>query len=369
MYAKIKTNKCVRSTLYYNEKKQALSKAQCLAAENFVKDLDQLTYKDKLYHLRRLTSLNDNVVHNGLHISINFHPMDKLSDKDMVQIATTYMKLGHQPYLVYRHTDVAHAHLHVLTTTVQNDGTHLSQSWNYTRSKSITKELDQSWHLVQSQEKQAEKQTQRQALKISYGETATMPALSNVLDKVLPHYKYTSLDELNAVLRLYNVEAYRGKEDSYLHQHRGLIYRVLDEDGRRTGTYIKASLFNSRPTLDRLEKKFELNLAEVQRQQHRQRVTANLEWNMARKNMDLPTLQKALEKERITMVWTEAKEGRKQNIFYVDHETRAVFDGSKLGERYNAVSLRQRLVPTPVQEEKQVLHHRQRQHHTIMHDL
>jgi len=372
MLAKIRTTKFIRATLYYNEKKQSLEKAQCIAAENFVKDVEELTYKDKLYHLRRLTSLNDNVTHNGLHISLNFHPADQLSDSDKVQIAMTYMdamKLGHQPYLVYSHTDVAHPHVHVLTATVQNDGKHLSQSWNYTRSKAIIKELDQSWHLVQSHEKQAEKQNLRQALKISYGESATMPALSKVLDKVLPHYKYTSLEELNAVLRLYNVEAYRGKEQSHLYQHRGMIYRVLDENGQRTGSYIKASLFNSKPTLDKLEKKFELNLAEAQRQQHRQRVTVNLEWNMAKKNMDLPTLKKALERERITMVWTEAKEGKKQNIFYVDHETKAVFDGNKLGERYDAAALHHRLAQASVQEEKQVLQHRQRHHHTIMRDL
>ncbi|MDO6433053.1 relaxase/mobilization nuclease domain-containing protein [Flavitalea sp. BT771] len=372
MLAKIKATKFIRAALNYNEKKQALAKAQCIAAGNFVKDVDELTFEDKLYHFRRLTSLNENVAHNGLHISINFHPEDKLSDKDLVQIATTYMermKLGHQPYLVYRHSDVAHPHAHILTTTIQKDGTHLNQYLNYVRSKSITKELDQSWHLVQSQEKHTEKKTLRQALKVKYGETATMPALSNVLDKVLPHYEYTSLEELNAVLRLYNVEAYRGKEQSHLYQHRGMIYWVLDEDGRRTSTYIKASLFNSKPTLDKLEKKFELNLAEAQRQQHRQRVTANLEWNLARKNMDLPSLQKALEKERITMVWMESKEGKKQNIFYVDHETRAVFDGNKLGERYDATALHERLAPTAMQEEKQALNHRQRHHHTIMHDL
>jgi nitrogen fixation protein FixH len=357
----------------YNEQKLKQGKAECLAAVNFIKDAEDLTVKEKLYHFERLTSLNENIQKPGLHISLNFHPSDNLSRNEMVQIAQTYMEkldLGRQPYLVYRHDDAAHPHLHLATTIVQKDGSRLTLTpQHYYYSRKISRELEQTYHLTQSEKGLRQKETTRQALKIEYGTKATLPAISDVLDKVVPLYKYTSMEEFNAVLRLYNVEAYRGTENSHIYQHRGLIYRVLDQDGQATGVHIKASLFNGKPTLDKLEKKFELNLAEEQRQQHRQRVTANLEWNMAKKNMDLPTLQKTLEKERITMVWTEAKEGKKQNVFYVDHETRAVFDGSKLGERYDAAALRQRLVPTPVQEEKQVLNHRQRHHHTIMHDL
>ncbi|HVW60104.1 MAG TPA: hypothetical protein VHC48_08725 [Puia sp.] len=89
-----------------------------------------------------------------------------------------------------------------------------------------------------------------------------MPALSNVLEKVVGQYKYTSLEELNAVLRLYNAEAYRGREESRLYKTRGLIYRVLDEKGRATSSQIKASDFDSKPTLDRLEKQFELHRTE-----------------------------------------------------------------------------------------------------------
>jgi len=193
--------------------------------------------------------------------------------------------------------------------------------------------------------------------------------MTNVLEKVIPLYKYTSMDELNAVLRLYNMEAYKGKEDSHLYQYRGLVYRILGEDGRPVGRHVKASQFDNRPTLERLEREFASHQTETQRPQHRQRVTATLEWNMVKKNMDLPTFRKALEKERISMVWLSGKYENAQNIFYVDHETKAVFDGRQLGERYDAVALRQRLVQTIVLEERQVLQQRQRHHHKIKHDL
>jgi len=135
------------------------------------------------------------------------------------------------------------------------------------------------------------------------------------------------------------------------------------------GTQIKASLFDSKPTLQNLEREFRINQTAVQRQQHRQRMTTTLEWNLTKRDMDLPRLEKTLERQRISVVWMEGKGGRKENVFYVDHETMAVFDGSQLGERYDAAALRQRLAPTIVQEEKQVLKQHQRHHHTIMHDL
>jgi hypothetical protein len=48
-----------------------------------------------------------------------------------------------------------------------------------------------------------------------------------VLDAVINQYKYTLLPELNAVLKLYNVMADRGKEDTKVFQKRGLgVYRI-----------------------------------------------------------------------------------------------------------------------------------------------
>lgn len=373
MFAKIRHNKKIRNTLYYHEKKERQRLAECLTAVNFVKDLEHLTHKDMLHHFQQLTSLHETITHNGLHVSLSFHPTDKLSNKDMINIAEQYMqeiKFGDQPYLVYRHYDTIHPHVHLVTTNIQYDGERLNLSkTDYYHSLQLTRTIENERKLTLSGEWRRHKHTIGHAAKIKYGEMATMTAMNNVLEKVIPLYKYTSMDELNAVLRLYNVEAYKGREDSRLHQRHGLIYRVLREDSRPVGRHIKASLFDSKPTLKRLEQEFASHQVEAQRQKHRQRVTAALEWNMAKKNMDLPGLRKALEQERISMVWMERKIENAQNIFYVDHETRAVFDGRQLGERYDAAVLRQRLVPTVVQEERQVLQHRQRHHHKLKYDL
>jgi hypothetical protein len=51
------------------------------------------------------------------------------------------------------------------------------------------------------------------AQRVNYGKSPTKRSMTNVLDAVLTKYKYASLAELNAVLKLYSLVADRGKED------------------------------------------------------------------------------------------------------------------------------------------------------------
>jgi len=48
--------------------------------------------------------------------------------------------------------------------------------------------------------------------KIKYGEAPVARSMARILEHVTENYKYSSLQDLNAVLRLYNVEAYRGRK-------------------------------------------------------------------------------------------------------------------------------------------------------------
>lgn len=369
MHAYIRFNKSIYQALYYHEKKQKLGVAECIAAGNFLKDLHMLDFRDKQYHLQRLASLNEAVTNRVLHIVLSFHPTQKLSNLQMVGLAEEYlqrMKLVHQPYLVYRHRDTFHPHMHLVMPGVQTDATsvHLTPA-DYHKSWNITHEITLKHHLVQSAT--AEEAKKRQVLKIKYCEMALRPSISNVLNKVLTQYKFPHLEGLNAVLRLYNLQVYRGKEGSYLYQHRGLVLKVLDENGKPLLGYFKASGFDDRPTLDKLEQRMAQNLRDGLRQQHRQRVTTLLEWNITKKIMDLPTLEKVLQREQISMVWMKEGRGDAQKVFYVDHSTRAVFDGNELGNGYDAATLRQRLPQTHVQEQKQTLQHRLR--HRLRHEL
>ncbi len=202
--------------------------------------------------------------------------------------------------------------------------------------------------------------------RIQYGEKAISRSISQVLEHVMENYHYTSLAELNTVLRLYNLEAYRGKEQSQLFQHRGLLYRVLDEQGKYIGVPLKASFFDCKPTLANLEKKFEQNLSlKIESRQH---ASVQIQWQLIQNSENLERARTKLRWESIEMVLRKDKNGICKEVNYVDFKSRCVYSGIELGEKCDANAIRQ------VQERQQAyertgraqeLEHIQRRRHSL----
>jgi hypothetical protein len=356
MVARITTPYTIQKALNYNEQKIQKGEAELLHAANFLKDAEQLNFYDKLKRFTDLINLNERAKTNTLHISLNFHNSDMLSKEKITEIADEYMNkigFGEQPYLVYQHFDSGHTHLHVVTTNIQADGKRID-TFNIGRNQSTKAriELEQKYKLVQALgRKITDEEIRPASQKIHYGKSETKRAISNVLAYVLNHYKYSSLAELNAVLKLYNVVADRGSENSRIYKNNGLVYRVLDEKGNKIGVPIKASLIYNNPGLKFLEQKFQQN--EAAKQQHKQHIKTAINMVLMRKsNPSITVFADALSKEQISVVLRQNKEGFVYGITYIDHKNRCVFNGSDLGKNYSAKGLLERCA---IQRENLVL--------------
>lgn len=344
MVARINTGKNISKTLNYNEQKVQQGFAEILDASGFLKDAGDLNFYDKLLQFERHISLNENVVTNTLHVSLNFDPSEQLSNETMKSIAADYMDkigFGHQPFLVYRHYDAGHPHIHIVSTNIEMDGNRISMH-NLARNQSETarRQIETAFNLLKADGRDCSAPSAVipvNAQKVSYGKSATKRAISNVLLVVLAQYKFSSLPQLNAVLGLYNVMADRGKEGSRLYLQNGLLYRVLDEAGNKTGTPIKASAFYMKPTLSSLEKKFEGN--EADKIWHKKRMQVAIDWAIRKKPGDLEGFIKTLDQDNITTVLRKGREDAIYGITYIDHRTKCVFNGSELGKTYSARSI------------------------------
>ncbi len=348
MVAKIKFSRSIRRALNYNEQKLQRGQATLIHAANYIQEPDEMNFYQKLERFEKQMALNERAKTNTLHISLNFDPSDKLDVEKLKTITNDYMQqlgFGNQPYLVYQHTDAGHPHLHVVTTNIMDDGKRI-YSHNLGRDVSEPArqalELKYGLTIAKGRELKQEQALKKEYLhKVEYGKAETKRSITNVLDYVIGQYKYTSLPELNAVLQQYNVIADRGEESGRIYKNRGLTYRILDENGRKMGVPIKASSIYSRPTLDKLEQKFNEN--KLKRQPDVRRLKTTIDFTLLKKPPSLNELLKALEKERISVVVRRSREGKIYGMTYIDHQTRSVFNGSDLGKEYAAKRMLERL--------------------------
>jgi len=362
MVPKITTPHNIRRALNYNEQKVKGGRAELIHAGNFLQRPEEMNFYQKMERFQKLMDLNMRSKTKTVHISLNFHPSEneKLTKELLREIADEYMRrigFENQPYLVYQHHDAGHPHVHIVSTMIRDDGSRIN-THNLGRNQSETarKELEIEYGLVQADKGMtydlSREFMQKEAFvqKIKYGKSETRRSITNVLDAVVNQYKYTSLPELNAVLREYNVVADRGQENGRIFKNRGLTYRILDENGQKVGVPIKASSIYNKPTLVFLESKFSENA--LGRERDLPRMKAALDWVLLKSPGSLEEYKTALVKEHISVAIRRGDLGRVYGLTYIDHQTKAVFNGSDIGKAYSANQIIQRFDNGATQEQR-----------------
>lgn len=349
MVVRITSPHSLKRALNYNEKKVLRGEAYCIHAGNYLLDPSQMNFYQKLQRIQDLISRNERAKKtNTLHISLNFAPTEQLNREKLVHIAGVYMeKIGfsQQPYLVYQHLDAGHPHLHILTTTIKDDGRRIdTYNIGKNQSEKARKEIEQIFNLIRAEgrgKQPGDRIPPIDVRKVQYGKSETLRSITNVLDAVINQFKYTSLAELNAVLRLYNVEADRGRKTGIVYRSGGLFYRLLDGQGNKVGVPIKASLIHSKPTLKNLEKRFTKN--ETLRQPDKKRLKTSIDWVLAKSPGSLDAMITALKKEGVQSILRKNKKGLVYGITFIDFRTKAVFKGSEIGKNYSIAGIQKSL--------------------------
>ena len=356
--------------LLYHELKLKKGQAEVLAAGNFLKEVKELTYRDKLYQLERLASVNERADKKVLQVFLSFGKGEHISNAQMEAVGRDYLQaigFGGQPWLIYRHNDTLHPHAHLVSTTIGADGKSIQlRKADFYESRALTHALEKKYGLEEASWKEEYEQKSRQRLgRIKEGEDSIYPSMKLILDRVLPEYRYTSLDELNAVLGLYNVQACRGKEDPEGSHQRGLYYRVLGDDGRPTSHYFRAGAFGTHPGVGYLEGRFAVN--RIEETEHRRRLTGIIDYSLVGEGISQAAFDRELASQQISVVRADREGG--PGIWYVDHLAKEVYSGRRLGERYSAEAIGKRCLPEEIYQERQAqaqeLRESRRQTHSL----
>ena len=334
--------------LLYNENKVAAGEASMLLASGFAGDVNSFNMEQKLNRFEHLTMLNSRVKTNAVHISLNFDAQDKLSNEQLQQISMAYMErigFGDQPYLVYRHTDAAHTHVHIATVNIQPDGDRIDThgiGWKLSEPARIA--LEKEYSLVQAKGRKLSNELGIKPANIEraiYGKTLTKRAITNIVNVVIRDYKFTSLAEFNAVLKQFNVIVDRGGENTLMRDKGGLLYSLINIKGEQVGIPIKASAIYNKPTMANLKKEFERN--EEKRQQFKESLKKAIEQVFrSYGSITKATFVRELQRQNINVLFRINEQGFTYGVTFIDNIHKTVFNGSDLSKAYGAKALLER---------------------------
>ncbi|MBA4058048.1 MAG: relaxase, partial [Marivirga sp.] len=215
----MRTGQNILGALNYNENKVKAGDAECIAANMFGCEPDELSFNSKKNRFQEQMRLNKRSKTNVVHISLNFAVSEKLTNEKLQGIANAYMdRIGftNQPYLVYNHFDAGHPHIHILTTSIQDNGKRIPlHNLGKNQSEKARKEIETIFNLVKAEGREINKEfliDPKTLAHAIYGKSQTKEAISKIVRTITRSYKFTSIPELNAVLQQYNVVADRGRE-------------------------------------------------------------------------------------------------------------------------------------------------------------
>lgn len=361
MVAVIHSSSSLRNILNYNEQKVRTGAALCLEAAYYPKEAADLTFDQKLLRLEKLTELNQRTKVNSVHISLNFDPSETLAEDKLRLISQEYLErigFSGQPYLLYQHLDSGHPHLHIVTTNIKADGARISlHNLGKNESEKARREIEKIYGLVEADKaflSEAYRLKPVDEQRVSYGKAETKRAIGNVLNAIIGKYKFASLAELNAVLKLYNITADNGSEFSRLRKHEGLLYHLLDEHGKPIGTPIKASLFYNNPGLKKLNSLFAEN--RLAKESAKARIRNGIDLALLHRKGSLQQMILELKRSGIDTIIRQNDQGLIYGLTYIDHSSRVVLNGSDLGKAYSAKGILERCTDIgPDEKKKQVL--------------
>ena len=336
MIAKISSTENLGGALGYNFKKVQHNEAAVLCVNELRKGFDGTFQMDKvLADMQKAIPEQCRTKKTVFHCSLNPHPDEKLSDERLTQIAKEYMEAlgyGNQPYIVFKHNDIAREHIHIVSLRVDFDGNKINDKFEGRRSKKITNALEKKYNLIPSSK--VSERTTTETPKVNVVQGNIKEQVANTVRSAMKHYTFCSLGELNAVLRKYNLAVEEVKTEYRGKQYDGLVYVPTDDKGNKVSTPIHASDIGRGVGYTAVQNKMLKS----------KQMVKPLIPTVRRKVLEVmrtpphteERLRQRLEKQGLQVVIRKNDNGRIYGITFIDDEKGIALNGSRLGKGYAA---------------------------------
>ena len=336
MIAKISATENLGGALGYNFKKVEKGEASVLlAAELYQNREGNYTMEDVFADMEALMPKKCRTKKTVFHCSLNPHPDEKLTDETLRLIAKEYMETlgyGNQPYIVFKHNDIAREHIHIVSLRVDSRGQKINDRFEKRRSKKITDVLERKFGLIPSSK--VTDKAMKEMPKVDVGKGNIKEQVVSVVRMVLKHYRFCSLGELNAVLSKYNLAIEEVKTEFRGKKYDGLVYVPTDDKGDKVSTPINASDIGRG-----------VGYAAVQNKMQKSKqiikpliptVRNKVLQAMRTSPQTEKDLRSKLEEQGLHVVTRKNESERIHGITFIDDEVGVALNGSRLGKGYSA---------------------------------
>ena len=336
MIAKISATENLGGALGYNFKKVEKREASILLAQGLFQNKEgTYTMAEVFADMQAVIPEKCRTKKMVFHCSLNPHPDEKLSDEQLTQIAKEYMEAlgyGNQPYIVFKHNDIAREHIHIVSLRIDGEGKKINDKFEKRRSKQITDALERKYSLIPSS-----KVTDREMKEVSKIDTTKgniKEQVAETLLSVLKHYEFCSLGELNAILSVYNLAVEEVKTEFRGKKYDGLVYVPTDDKGDKVSTPIHASDIGRGVGYTAVQNRMQRSKQAIKPliPTIRNKVLQTMRTSPKTEK----ELRQRLEEQGLRVVIRKNESGRIYGITFIDDEQGVALNGSRLGKGYAA---------------------------------
>ncbi len=336
MIAKISATENLGGALGYNFKKVQHNEASVLCVNELREGFDGTYRIDKvLRDMQALIPEKCRTKKTVFHCSLNPHPDEKLSDETLTQIAKEYMEAlgyGKQPYIVFKHSDIAREHIHIVSLRVNSKGRKINDKFEKRRSKQISDVLERKYNLIPSSK--VSEQAVTETPKVDIGKGNIKEQVASTLRMVLKHYRFCSLGELNAILSKYNLAVEEVKTEFRGKKYDGLVYVPTDDKANKLSTPIHASDIGRgvgyTAVQNRMQKSKQIIKPLIPAIRNRVLQV------MCTSPRTAEEFRQRLEEEGLRVFIRKNESGRIYGITFIDDKEGIALNGSRLGKGYSA---------------------------------
>lgn len=336
MIAKISATENLGGALGYNFKKVDKEEASILFAQNLYQNKEgTYTMAEVFADMEALIPEKCRTKKMVFHCSLNPHPDEKLSDETLTQIAKEYMEAlgyGKQPYIVFKHSDIAREHIHIVSFRVDGVGKKINDRFEKRRSKQITDALERKFGLIPSS-KVTEKAV-AETPKVDTTKGNVKEQVASVVRTILKHYRFCSLGELNAILSKYNLAVEEVKTEFRGKKYDGLVYVPTDDQGDKVSSPIHASDIGRGVGYTAVQNRMQKSKQTIK--PLIPTIRNKVLQTMRTSPRTAEEFRQQLEEQGLRVFIRKNESGRIYGITFIDDEMGIALNGSRLGKGYSS---------------------------------